>query len=273
MNITFVGGGNMASALLSGLLRQGNAAERLCVVEINPESRERLGNELGIRVVASLADGIESCNVIVLAVKPQQLHELALVLAPLLSDQLIVSIAAGIRTADLKRWLGGYVRVVRAMPNTPSLVRCGVTGLYAAPYVNNKDRDSVERILSAVGTILWVEDEESLHAITAISGSGPAYVFYFMEAMQQAAVEFGLTPSQARQLSLDTFIGASELARASNDDAAMLRARVTSKGGTTEQAILSMEKNEIKCKITAAIRAAYIRSHTMSDELGKNEAE
>lgn len=268
MNIAFIGGGNMASALISGLLQQGYSTEQLRVVEINPESREKLKKTLGISAVEGLADGIAACDVIVLAVKPQQLYELTQALAPLLNNQLVISIAAGIRASDIVRWLGGYRRVVRAMPNTPSLVRCGVTGLYTAKDVDDTDKNKAELILSAVGTTLWVAEEEGLHAVTAISGSGPAYVFYFIEAMQQAAIELGLTPNQARQLSLETFLGASKLASLSEEDVAVLRARVTSKGGTTEQAILSMEKNDIKCKIMAAVHAARDRSHEMSDELG-----
>lgn len=268
MQITFIGGGNMASALISGLLQQGYSAKQLRVVEISLEARERLAQGLGVSVVAELADGVLSCDVILLAVKPQQLYELTQKLAPLLSNQLVISIAAGIRAFDIVRWLGGYQKVVRAMPNTPSLVRCGVTGLYADNNVSDSDKRIAETILSAVGTTLWVTEEEGLHAVTAISGSGPAYVFYFIEAMQQAAIELGLTTNQARQLSLETFLGASKLASMSEEDAAVLRARVTSKGGTTEQAILSMEKNEIKCKIITAIHAANQRSHTMSEELG-----
>lgn len=269
MNITFIGGGNMASALISGLLQQGYGAEQLRVVEINAESRDKLKQAFGISAVADLADGIANSDVIVLSVKPQQLFELTQKLAPLLSNQLIISIAAGIRAADLMRWLGGYQRVVRAMPNTPSLVRSGVTGLYAAAGNSDSDRKNAGSILAAVGSTLWVDDEEMLHAVTAISGSGPAYVFYFIEAMQQAAIELGLTAAQARQLSVQTFAGASKLAGTSAEDAATLRARVTSKGGTTEQAILAMEKNDIKCKITAAIHAAYKRSRELSDEFGK----
>ena len=269
MNITFIGGGNMASALISGLLQQGYSAEQLHVVEINAENRDKIKQSFGIPAVADLADGISNSDVIVLSVKPQQLFELTQKLVPLLNNQLILSIAAGIRAADLMRWLGGYQRVVRAMPNTPSLVRSGVTGLYAAAGTSESDKKDAESILAAVGSTLWVDDEEMLHAVTAISGSGPAYVFYFIESMQQAAIELGLTPSQARQLSLQTFTGASKLADTSDEDAATLRARVTSKGGTTEQAILIMEKNDIKSKIITAIHAANKRSRELSDEYSR----
>ena len=269
MNITFIGGGNMASALIHGLFQQGYAARQIHVVEINAESREKLKHEFAVTVVADLASGIADSDVILLSVKPQQLFGLTQKLAPLLNNQLIISIAAGIRATDIMRWLGGYERVVRAMPNTPSLVRSGVAGLYAAPNASEQDRKKAESILTAVGSIIWVDEEEMLHTVTAISGSGPAYVFYFIESMQQAGIELGLTPIQARQLSLQTFVGASELASLSDEDAATLRARVTSKGGTTEQAIQTMEKNDIKCKIIAAIHAASRRSQELSDEFSR----
>ncbi len=269
MNITFVGGGNMASALISGLLQRGYAASQLHVVEISAENREKIKCEFQVSAVADLADGIVDSDVIVLSVKPQQLFELTQRLAPLLNNQLILSIAAGIRAIDIMRWLGGYERVVRAMPNTPSLVSSGVAGLYAAPNINIKDRKNAETILAAVGSVVWVSNEEMLHTVTAISGSGPAYVFYFIESMQQAGIELGLTPIQARQLSLQTFVGASKLASLSNEDVATLRARVTSKGGTTERAIQTMEKNDIKCKIITAIHAASERSQEMSDEFSR----
>lgn len=269
MKVTFIGGGNMASALISGLLQQSYSAKQLHVVEINAENCEKIKHAFGVSALPDLADGVIGSDVIVLSVKPQQLFELTQKLVPLLNDQLIVSIAAGIRATDIMRWLGGYQRVVRAMPNTPSLVRSGVAGLYAISSVSEQDRKNAESILAAVGSTLWVEEEEMLHAVTAISGSGPAYVFYFIEAMQQAGIELGLTPAQARQLSEETFAGASKLASISDEDVATLRARVTSKGGTTEQAVLAMEKNEIKCKIIDAIHAASERSHEMSDEFSR----
>ncbi|MBX3617933.1 pyrroline-5-carboxylate reductase [Nitrosomonas sp.] len=269
MKITFVGGGNMASALISGLLQQGFTPRQLHVIEIHPENREKLKQNFGLSVSENLAEGVSVSDVIVLSVKPQQLPDVARDLSPLLNNQLVISIAAGIRATDIVRWLNGHHRVVRAMPNTPSLVGSGVAGLYATPGIGEQDKKNAESILTAVGSVLWVDHEELLHAVTAISGSGPAYVFYFIEAMQQAAVELGLTAEQARQLSLLTFEGASQLANSSDDNVTILRARVTSKGGTTERAIQTMEKNDIKCKIIAAIRAANDRSREMSDEYGK----
>ncbi|MCX7185408.1 MAG: pyrroline-5-carboxylate reductase [Nitrosospira sp.] len=269
MNITFIGGGNMASALIGGLLQQGYAAAQIRVVEINAKGREKITRELGVAAVADLADGISGSDVILLAVKPQQLSALAQQLAPLLKDQLVISIAAGIRASDISRWLGGYGRVVRAMPNTPALVRAAVTGLYALPGVNAQQKQHTEAILAAVGSVLWLEREELLDALTAVSGSGPAYVFYFIEALQQAAVELGLDAAQARQLSLETFLGAARLASQSDEDAATLRARVTSKGGTTERALQSMESDGVRSAIARAIHAAHARARAMGDEFGK----
>ena len=269
MNITFIGGGNMAAALISGLLQQGFASSQICVVEINAESRENIKNRFNVLVEEDLAKGAAHGDIIVLSIKPQQLVELAKQLGPLLAQHLVVSIAAGICATDIIRWLGGHERVIRVMPNTPSLVGAGVSGLYAAQGTHEQDRNNAEIILSAVGTVLWVEQEEMLHAVTAISGSGPAYVFYFIESMQQAGIELGLTAEQARQLSLDTFLGASKLADQSEEEAATLRARVTSKGGTTEQAIQTMEKNDVKDQIKQAIFAANKRSRELSEEFSQ----
>ena len=274
MKITFIGGGNMAFALVNGLIQQGYTAAQINFIEIDAERCRMIKEQFGINAVTTLSDGIEPVkqgenNVIVLAVKPQQMHGLTQQMAGKLDQHLVISIAAGIQATDLMRWLGGYPRVVRAMPNTPALVGAGVTGLYAAPEASEMDRRSASTIMEAVGTVLWVDEEEMLHTVTAISGSGPAYVFYFIESMQQAAIELGLTQNEARQLSLQTFQGAIKLANESDDDAAVLRARVTSRGGTTEQAIESMEVSEVKRRIIAAIHTANKRSREMSDEFGK----
>lgn len=277
MKITFIGGGNMAFALISGLLQQGYAVDRINVVEIDAARRDYLKSALGVVAVAvaDLAAAVtqpvtpEQSHVVVLAVKPQQMHALTQQLSELLDRQLLISIAAGIRATDIMCWLDGYARIVRAMPNTPSLVRAGVTGLYAAPATSAAEREAAQAVLSAVGSVLWVDDEEMLHTVTAVSGSGPAYVFYFIESMQQAGIKLGLTPEQSRQLSLQTFQGAVKLACESEDDAAVLRAKVTSKGGTTQQAIESMERDDVKNEIIAAVEASYARSQQMSDEYSK----
>ncbi len=267
MNICFIGGGNMATALIGGLLKRDFAAAQLRVVEINADNRTRLQNEFGVQATAELAVGVAGSDIILLAVKPQQLREVATQLAPLLSGQLLLSIAAGIRAADLARWLGSQ-NVVRAMPNTPALIRSGMAGLYALPAVSQAQREQAQSILAAVGEALWVQDEAMLDAVTAISGSGPAYVFYFIEAMQQAARDLGFNAEDARRLSLATFLGASKLASGSDEDASVLRARVTSKNGTTERALLSMEHNHVARHIGQAAKAAEARSREMGDELG-----
>ncbi len=267
MNITFIGGGNMATALIGGLLKRDFTAKQLRVVEINADNRAKLQQEFGVQASAELAAGVAGSEVIVLAVKPQQLSDVSQQLAPLLDGQLLVSIAAGIRAADLARWLGTR-NVVRAMPNTPALIQSGMTGLYALPEVSNAQRDQAQSILLAVGKTLWVQEEIMLDAVTAISGSGPAYVFYFIEAMQQAARELGFKDQDARHLSIETFLGAAKLAAASEVDVSVLRTRVTSKNGTTERALLSMEANNVQQHIITAARAAAERAKEMGDELG-----
>lgn len=269
MNICFIGGGNMATALIGGLLAKDFTARQISVVEISADNRAKLQQEFGVRAMAEPATGIADSNIIVLAVKPQQLREVAQQLAPMLKGQLLISIAAGIRAVDLARWCNSQ-SVVRAMPNTPALIRSGMTGLYALPAVNAAQRKQAQAILSAVGETLWLQDESMLDAVTAISGSGPAYVFYFIEALQQAAQKMGFSTEEARHLSLATFSGASKLAANSNEDAGVLRAKVTSKNGTTERALLSMAENHVAEHIVQAAQAAQARSREMGDELGKD---
>jgi len=267
MNICFIGGGNMASALIGGMLGEGFSAAQINVVEINADNRAGLQRDFGVRVYPDISEGVIDSQIVVLAVKPQQLHGVAQQLAPVLNDQLLISIAAGIRAVDLARWLNSQT-VIRAMPNTPALIRCGMTGLFALPAVKAAQREQAQHILEAVGEILWVQDEVMLDAVTAISGSGPAYVFYFIEALQQAALELGFDAEQARQLSLSTFVGASKLAAASNEDAGVLRARVTSRNGTTERALSTMTENHVAEHILQAAQAAAQRASEMGDELG-----
>jgi pyrroline-5-carboxylate reductase len=269
MKIAFIGGGNMAKALIGGLIKRGYSSSKMTVVEISKENCVELHNEFGVRATTEMEPAVRHCEAVILAVKPQILQEVALQLAPILEGQLVISIAAGIRTRDIARWLGTH-NIVRCMPNTPALIRCGVTALYAMPAVKPEQCHRAESILSAVGTTLWVEDEEMLDAVTAISGSGPAYVFYFIEAMQQGAYELGLDEAQARQLVLDTFLGATKLAESSQEEVATLRERVTSKNGTTERAIQSMDTNRVRMDIVAAVHAAAARSKEMGDDLGKD---
>jgi pyrroline-5-carboxylate reductase len=267
--ILFVGGGNMAAALIGGLLANGAAAASLSAVEVDSAQRDRLAERFGIKIYARSADVRAEVDTIVLAVKPQQMRMAAAELQPLLDRQLVLSIAAGIRSGDLARWLGGYERIVRVMPNTPALVGTGVAGLYARPQVQADERKRAEAILRAVGDTLWVADETAIDAVTAVSGSGPAYVFYFIEAVRRGALELGFDPSAAQQLALGTFAGAVRLAQESNEDIAALRERVTSKGGTTERALLTMNDEGVADAICKAIHAAMRRADELGDELGK----
>jgi pyrroline-5-carboxylate reductase len=270
MNITFIGGGNMASALTGGLISQGWPASAIKVVEIATAAREQLEAKHGVTTYGALVAEAVRSECIVLAVKPQQMHEVARDLRACLESQLVVTIAAGIRISDLGRWLGGYRRLVRAMPNTPALVGAGVSALYAPPAVSAEERALAERILRAAGVTLWLEREDQLDAITAVSGSGPAYVFYFVEALEQAARELGLSAESARLLALETFSGAVKLATLSGESPAVLRERVTSKGGTTERALESLEADRVKEAVVRAVKAAAGRSRELGDELGKD---
>ncbi|HZV99696.1 MAG TPA: pyrroline-5-carboxylate reductase [Methylophilaceae bacterium] len=269
MKISFIGGGNMARALIGGLRNNSFNMADITVLETDADKRVQLQADFGIQVTEQLPNA-SSADVIVLAVKPQQLRDLSIFLGSLLQRQLVISIAAGIRSQDIARWLGGYQSIVRVMPNTPAQVLAGVSALYALPAVSAVQREQAQTILNAVGSTLWLDDESKMDAVTAISGSGPAYVFYFIEAMQQAALELGLPEEQARLLSLQTFAGASALASASSEAPAVLRAQVTSKGGTTERALLTLEAAEVKSAIIKAAQAAAARSQELGDLLGKD---
>lgn len=269
MKISFIGGGNMARAIIGGLQKQGFIMQDITVVETEAAKRSELQALFGIKTSEQLPS-VGGSDVIVLAVKPQQLRDLCIFLGSLLQGQLVVSIAAGIRCSDLSRWLGMHQAIVRSMPNTPAQIQAGVSALYAMPSVSAAQREQAQTLLGAVGQTLWLEDETLMDAVTAISGSGPAYVFYFIEAMQQAALELGLNQEQARLLSLHTFIGASQLALHSDAEPATLRSQVTSKGGTTERALLTMEGSQVKASIIKAALAASARARELGDQLGKD---
>ena len=269
MNITFIGGGNMASAMIGGLIRQRWPRKAIRVVEVAPAVRERLVRELKVKTAATFDARAARTDCIVLAVKPQQMREVARAIQPLLGSQLVITIAAGIRLKDLSRWLGGYQRIVRVMPNTPALALAGISGLYAHPAVSAGERAAAGKILGAVGVTVWLEREEDLDAITAVSGSGPAYVFYFVEALERAGRELGLAADAARRLALETFAGAVKLAAQAGEPPETLRGRVTSRGGTTERALASMEADRVKDAIVRAVKAAAERSRELGDELGK----
>ncbi len=270
MKITFIGGGNMASAMVGGLIRKRWSRNAIRVVEIDQSARARIGRELKVKTHAALDAAAAKCDCIVLAVKPQQMRAAAQALKPLLRSQLVVSIAAGIRVKDLARWLGGYSRIVRVMPNTPALVHAGISGLYAPTAVGAADRATAAKVLGAVGAVLWFELEEDLDSVTAVSGSGPAYVFYFIEALERAALELNLPEESARQLAVETFVGAVKLAAQSDEPSGTLRSRVTSKGGTTERALNAMESDQVNDAIVRAIKAAAQRSRELGDEFGKD---
>jgi pyrroline-5-carboxylate reductase len=270
MKITFLGGGNMANALIGGLLKTGVEPGDIAVIELGAEARTKLGESYGVRCYAAPELAALDCDALLLCVKPQQMREACAPLRPYLKTQLVISIAAGLRLADLSRWLGGYEKLVRTMPNTPALIGAGVTGLYALPAVSDAERIGAEHILQAVGSTLWIDDEMQMDAVTALSGSGPAYAFLFIEALQEAAARLGFTPGQARQLSIETALGAARLAAQSDDPASVLRERVTSKGGTTEAALRTMAERGVKDGIVAGILAANARGQELGQQLGKD---
>lgn len=269
MKITFLGGGNMAIALVGGLIQRGFNAQGLAVIEILPEARERLSAQFPIRVFGEASAEALACDVLVLAVKPQQMREALAGLPAGGKRPLIVSIAAGLLVNDLARWMDGYHRIVRAMPNTPALIGAGMTGLYADPAVTAADRQYAEAILGAVGETVWVENEALIDSVTAISGSGPAYVFLFLEAMQEAGLALGLSPEATHKLAIQTVLGAGQLARQSADPVDILRQRVTSKGGTTAAALDKMADLGVKTGLIAGMKAAAERSRELGVELGR----
>ena len=267
--ICFIGGGNMAQALIAGLQNNQHEMSSVSVIEIDAEKRTQLKQTYGVQVSDQLP-AVSQSEIVVLAVKPQQLRDLSIFLGSLLNQQLVISIAAGVKASDISKWLGAYPYIVRAMPNTPAQIQAGVSGLFAMPEVSDQQRQVAQQIMQAVGETLWLDEESKMDAVTAVSGSGPAYVFYFIEAMQQAALELGLDAEQAKALSLETFVGASLLAAQSLHDPAALRQQVTSKGGTTEQAILSMQQQQVQQAIIQAIKAAAHRSKELGEILGKD---
>ncbi|MES2499262.1 MAG: pyrroline-5-carboxylate reductase [Pseudomonadota bacterium] len=266
MKLAFIGGGNMAYALIKGLKNKKVVMSNILVIEHDVSKWKQL-EQLGVQVSAELSS-VSNSEAIVLAIKPQQLAGLSKNLAFLLTTQLVISIAAGIRLGDLSRWLGNYPTIIRAMPNTPAQIQAGVTGLYAMADVSKIHMALADQILKAAGSTLWLDSEEKLDAVTAISGSGPAYVFYLIEALQAAALELGLNADEAKQLSIATFKGASLLADASVTPIDVLRTQVTSKGGTTEQGLLSLENSQVKQAIILAAQKAYQRAKTLGDDLG-----
>jgi pyrroline-5-carboxylate reductase len=265
--IAFIGGGNMAGAIIGGLLRQGLAPAQIAVVEPFAPARERLQQQFGVTAQEHAGAGLASCGLVVWAVKPQTFKEAAAQARAHVQQALHLSVAAGIRSDSIASWLATE-RIVRAMPNTPALVGKGMTALFARAGVTAAEQSRIEQVIATTGEFLWVEAEQQLDAVTALSGSGPAYVFYFLEAMTQAGAELGLSAQQARRLAVGTFAGASELARASDEPLQVLRERVTSKGGTTYAAITSMEQDQVKAEFVKALHAACRRAAELGDEFG-----
>jgi pyrroline-5-carboxylate reductase len=270
LKIGFIGGGNMATALIGGLANKLTAGSDIHVVDRNPEALQKLSQQFGVTTAQHIEAPIAQADVIVLAVKPQQMKEVIAELRPHIASQLVLSIAAGIRAVDISRWLNGHQAIVRTMPNTPALIGKGITGMVALPGVSPKQRDAADAIMRAVGETVWLNDEVLIDPVTAVSGSGPAYVFYFIEAMQQAAEEMGLTAEQGKQLAIATFVGASQLAAQSSDPISVLRERVTSKGGTTYAALTSMEASGVKEAIGKALKTAAARGKELGEEFGRD---
>ena len=274
VRLAFIGGGNMASAILGGLMKQGLAQSRVVVIEPFAETAAKLQTEFGVEVHAAAADSaacadLTDADLIVWAVKPQVFKEAALPVVAFTQKALHLSVAAGIRSDSIARWLQTD-RVVRSMPNTPALVGQGITGLFSRAGVSATDKQLVEQVLKSTGEWLWVKQESDLDVVTALSGSGPAYVFYFLEAMTDAGVQMGLSQEQAYHLAKATFGGATHLARQSTDSPEILRQRVTSKGGTTYAALTSMADDHVKEAFVKAMLAAQKRAAELGDEFGKD---
>jgi pyrroline-5-carboxylate reductase len=271
--IALIGGGQMARALIGGWLARGRAASSIAVADPSAEQRDWLARTFpGLVLEADNARAAGFGDVWLLAVKPQMLGGVVRALAPVAAERrpLIISIAAGIRAADIARWAGPAATVVRAMPNRPALIGAGVSALYAPAGTAAAVRTTAERLLEAVGNAVWVESEADLDAVTAVSGSGPAYFFLLIEALEAAAIAEGLTPAVARRLALDTAAGAARLAVTSDDDPATLRAQVTSKGGTTAAALAVFEAADLRAIVARAVAAAKRRSEQLAEEFGRD---
>ena len=269
MRIAFLGGGNMASALIGGLLKKGVDASWISVIEVSPAARERLAARHGVRASTAPDAATQKADTLVLAVKPQDLRPAAAALAGSVRGKLVISIAAGVRLEALSRWLGGHRKLVRCMPNTPALIGAGISGLYALPEVSQDERTRTETILGAVGEVVWLSEERLLDPVTAVSGSGPAYVFWFIEQLAESARKMGIPADAASKLALHTVLGAARLAAGSEESPAELRRNVTSKGGTTEAALKVFDEEQLAQRFARALEAASRRGADIGAELGK----
>lgn len=265
--IAFIGGGNMASALIGGLLKTGRAPASVLVLDPGEAQRAKLQADFGVRTLAVADAMLAEATLVVWAVKPQLFNEAAAPCAAHVGGALQLSVMAGIRSAAIRR-ASGSERVVRSMPNTPALIGRGIAGLFATPAVTPAERALVEQVLAPTGQLMWLQAEADLDAVTALSGSGPAYVFYFVEAMMEAAVRMGLSAEQGKRLALATFDGAAALAAQSDESPAVLRERVTSKGGTTYAGLESLRADGVAAAIVKAVQAAQQRAKELGDEFG-----
>jgi len=269
MTIAFLGGGNMARALIGGLVGMGYDRASISAIEVSPAARGRLASEHGVHASAAPDARTSAAGILVLAVKPQDMKTALKSVTGEIGGKLVISIAAGVRVDALSRWLGGHRKLVRCMPNTPSLIGAGIAALYAVPEVNAAERQVAETILRAVGDVVWVEDERLLDPVTALSASGPAYVFWFIEQLAASGEKLGLDKQIASKLAMQMVLGAAKLAAQSADPPGELRRQVTSKGGTTEAALKVFEQERLAEKIMKALEAASRRGAELGDELGK----
>lgn len=266
--IGIIGGGNMGNALIGGLIRQGISAQSIFVADHGQATCERLQAQWGIHTSTHNADVAQQVEILILAIKPQQMRPVIEELAPFLHQKkqppLLISIAAGIKTTQIHRWLQKEVPLVRAMPNTPALMGMGITGLYAPPGLKAEASKIAENLLKAVGETVWLPDEALMDVVTALSGSGPGYFFYFMESLIQGAVELGLPSDIAKKLTLHTALGSAQMALQTHEELASLRQKVTSPGGTTEQGINTLKNGKLADLITETLRAAATQGSVLS---------
>ncbi|MCK5880430.1 MAG: pyrroline-5-carboxylate reductase [Sinobacterium sp.] len=268
-NITFIGAGNMASAIIGGLIQNGHNPEKITATAPRQSRLDEISTQFGIQTTCNNRDAIRQADILVLAVKPQKMQGVCEEIKDIVNTQqpLIISVAAGLTTAMFQQWLGNTISLVRSMPNTPSMVQTGATGLYATPQVSDEQKRQVEAMLSAIGITEWVNTENLLDAVTAVSGSGPAYFFLMMEAMIDAGEKLGLSRKTAESLCLQTALGAAKMAIASNDDVSELRRKVTSPNGTTAAALNSFEDSDLRGIVNTALTAADTRSKTLAKEM------
>ena len=270
MKIAFLGGGNMASALIGGLIAKGEDATRISVVELSPAARDKLAARYPVRISTAPDVAMKGADVVVLAVKPQDMKRALASLGSEVRGALVISVAAGITIETLSRWLGGHRRIVRCMPNTPGLIGAGITGLYAPKDVDEQEKKKAETILRTVGEVVWLAEERLLDPVTAVSASGPAYVFWFIEQLAAAAVKLGIPKDDALKLAKHTVLGAARLAVSSEKNPSELRREVTSKGGTTEAALNVFDEEKLAERFIRAVETASRRGAELGSEADKS---